>query len=311
MQRASRATWSLKIANLPARDRALANGAIQIAEEDERLFAQPAFYAEFAPLKDHGHFVDSIYVLKDRGWLTANRLTFASPFRELTFSYRETASGGSRHCGKVVVNEPSFGHRKRGRAFFGWIVGIKFKPTWLGSLGTDDPPIIACRNSLARVISEGSSCLALLDPPDQCLLALSRSSRPGSSMSGDYFETSHDRVADLASHFGGSVRTLHRRMKASTGFAPKRFLTMQRFRRSVYDIAARNIGLSLIASDLGFSDQSHLTREFRRYAGVSPGAFKQAWRGRDARPVRFIQDAGPSTRLRLAVWSVEIPPDSI
>jgi AraC-like DNA-binding protein len=101
------------------------------------------------------------------------------------------------------------------------------------------------------------------------------------------------------------VRTLHRRMRTSTGFPPKRFLAMQRFRRSVYEIATRNGGLSLIALDLGFSDQAHLTREFQRHAGVSPSAFKQAWRGGHARAVRFLQDAGPSTRLRMAVWPLE------
>jgi AraC-like DNA-binding protein len=88
-------------------------------------------------------------------------------------------------------------------------------------------------------------------------------------------------------------------------------LTMRRFRRSVYEIATRNTGLSLIAFNLGFSDQAHLTREFRRHAGVSPGAFKQAWRGRHARAVRFLQDTGPSTRLRMVVWSLETPTNSI
>ena len=101
------------------------------------------------------------------------------------------------------------------------------------------------------------------------------------------------------------MRTLHRRMRTSTGFPPKRFLAMQRFRRSVYEIATRSAGLSVIAFNLGFSDQAHLTREFQRHAGVTPGAFKQAWRGRHARAVRFLQDAGPSTRLRMAVWPLE------
>ena len=66
----------------------------------------------------------------------------------------------------------------------------------------------------------------------------------------------------------------------------KRFLAMQRFRRSVYEIAAGGDGLSVIASDLGFSDQAHLTREFRRHAGVTPGAFRQAW----CRPARRLSD---------------------
>jgi hypothetical protein len=53
-------------------------------------------------------------------------------------------------------------------------------------------------------------------------------------------------------------------MRTSTGFPPKRYLAMQRFRRSVYEIATRSAGLSVIALNLGFSYQAHLTREFRR-----------------------------------------------
>ena len=310
VQRAERQSRIRQIANLLTRVRALANEAIQGAEDCERVFAQQAFYAEFVPQERHSHFVDSIYILKDQGRLTASRLTFASPFRELTFSYRDSADGVSGRSRKVAVNGPSFGHRRKGRAFFGWIIGIKFKPSWPGSLRADAPPVVACQNSLARIISERPSGPSVLDPVDQLLLALSQPTQ-GASKRRDYFETPHYRVADLASHVGRSVRTLHRRIKASTGLAPKRFLTMQRFRRAVHDIATQNIGLSLIASDLGFSDQAHLSREFRRHAGVSPGAFKQAWRGRDARAVRFLQDTGSGTRLRLAVWSNEVSPDSI
>lgn len=284
----------------------MASQATQIAEDVEHLFAQSAFYAEFDPLEDHSNFVDSIYVLKDRGLLTANCLAFASPLRELAFSFRESTAG-SGHSGKVVVNEPNFGHRRKGRAFFGWIIGIKFKPTWSGPLRTEDPVIVGCQGSLARLISSSPSRIGILDPLDQLLLALSQ--QHDSVMSSECFETSHDRVANLARHVGGSVRTLHRRMRTSTGLPPKRFLTMQRFRRSVYEIATRDTGLSLIASDLGFSDQAHLTREFRRHAGVSPGTFKQAWRGRHARAVRFLQDPGRSSRLRMAVWSLETTAD--
>jgi AraC-like DNA-binding protein len=280
----------------------LAHRAIRIVEDGEHLFAQPTFYAEFAPLESHSNFVDSIYILRDRGLLTANRLTFASPFREIVFSFPESAQG-SGHRDRVVVKEPNFGHRKKGRTFFGWIIGIRFKPTWLGRLCAEDPVIVGCQNSLARVIANNNpSCLDVLDSLDQVLLALSQQARQGSIIGSNYFETSHDRVASLASHVGRSVRTLHRRMRTSTGFAPKRFLSVQRFRRSVYEIATENTELSLIAFDLGFSDQAHLTREFQRHAGVSPSAFKRAWRGRHGRAVRFLQDAGPSTRLRMAVW---------
>jgi AraC-like DNA-binding protein len=282
----------------------LANRGIQKAEDGEHVFAQPSFYAEFAPLEDHSSFVDSIYVLKDRGQLTENRLAFASPLRELAFIFRESTQG-AKHSSKVVLNEPNCGHRKKGRAFFGWIIGIKFKPVWSNSLPTDNPMIVTCQDSLARVIEVNPSYLDLLNPLDQALSALSQQTQPDSIMSSDCFDTFHDRVGTLANHVGESVRTLHRRVRTSTGFSPKRFLVVQRFRRSVYEIATGGAGLSAIASDLGFSDQAHLTREFQRHAGVSPGAFRQAWGGRHARAVRFLQDTGRSTRLRMAVWPLE------
>ncbi|WP_156164880.1 helix-turn-helix transcriptional regulator [Bradyrhizobium sp. LTSP885] len=289
---------------MAASDQQWPTGPSQVAEDGDTVFARPSFYAEFAPAEDHGSFVDSIYVLKDRGQLTESRLAFASPFRELAFIFPESASG-SGHSGKVVLNEPNGGHRKKGRTFFGWIIGIKFKPTWSDPLHTDNPAIVACQNSLARVTKGRPSCLDVLDHLDQALLALSQQTRHGSVVSDDRFETSHDRVGNLANHVGGTVRTLHRRMTASTGFPPKRFLAMQRFRRSVYEIATGGVGLSVIASDLGFSDQAHLTREFQRHAGVSPGAFKRAWQGRHARAVRFLQDTGRFARLRIAVWPIE------
>ena len=46
----------------------------QMPEDGEHLFAHPSFYAEFAPLEDYSGFVDSIYILKDRGRLTARSL---------------------------------------------------------------------------------------------------------------------------------------------------------------------------------------------------------------------------------------------
>jgi len=47
------------------------------------------------------------------------------------------------------------------------------------------------------------------------------------------------------------------------------------------------------------------------YAGMTPGTFKQAWRQPHARAVRFVQDAGPSTRLTMAVWPFETTTKSV
>jgi len=253
------------------------------ADEDEvSVFARPSFYAEFAPREDQAAFVDSIYILKDRGRLTEGRISFASPLKELAFIFRKDGPGG-----KVVFNEPSLDYRRKARAFFGWI---------------HDPAIVACRDALARVVRDSPSCFDILDTMDLTLLALARQARHGSIAGRDPLDAPHGRVSDLANHVGKSVRTLQRRVRTSTGCPPRRFLAMQRFRRSVYEIAAGGDGLSVIAFDLGFSDQAHLTREFRRHAGVTPGAFRQAWCRPRAQAVRFLQDTERSTRLMMAVW---------
>jgi AraC-like DNA-binding protein len=232
--------------------------------------------------------------------LTESRMSFASPFKELAFIFREGGPGG-----KVVFNEPSLENRRKGRAFFGWIVGVKFKPNWPRTSSVHDPAILTCRDALARVVRENPSCFDILETVDRTLLAHSRQASHGSVAGGELLDTPRGRVSDLADRVGRSVRTLQRRVRTSTGCSPKRFLAVQRFRRSVYEIAAGGDGLSMIASDLGFSDQAHLTREFRRHAGVTPGAFRQAWCRPRAQAVRFLQDAERSTRLMMAVWPLE------
>jgi AraC-like DNA-binding protein len=275
----------------------MTTGPTKTDEYEQAIFTRPAFYAEFAPREEEAAFVDSIYVLKDRGQLTESRVSFASPLRELAFIFRGDSPGG-----RVILNLPNLDHRRKGRAFFGWIVGVKFKPNWTEAPDVHDPAIVACRDALACMVRNGPSCFDILDAMDRTLLALSRQARHSAVTEADPLDAPHGRVSDLADHAGTSVRTVQRRVRTSTGCPPKRFLAMQRFRRSVYEIAVGGEGLSVIASDLGFSDQAHLTREFRRHAGVTPGAFRQAWCSPRAQAVRFLQDAERSTRLMMAVW---------
>ncbi|MFB9262708.1 helix-turn-helix domain-containing protein [Bradyrhizobium erythrophlei] len=272
-------------------------GPVKTDEDEESIFARSSFYAEFAPREEQAAVVDSIYILKDRGRLTGSRMSFASPLRELAFIFRKDAPGG-----KVVFNGPSLDHRRKARAFFGWIVGVKLKPTCPGEPSVADAAIVACRDALEHIIQEGASCSDILDLVDRTLFALSLQTGQVSIAGDAPLEPSQGRVSDLAVRVGSSVRTLQRRVRIWTGCPPKRFLAAQRFRRSLYEIAAGGEGLSAIASDLGFSDQAHLTREFRRHAGVTPGAFRRAWCRPRAQAVRFLQDAGRSTRLMMAVW---------
>ncbi|GAB2481562.1 helix-turn-helix transcriptional regulator [Nocardiopsis aegyptia] len=81
-------------------------------------------------------------------------------------------------------------------------------------------------------------------------------------------------VAPLARREGMGVRLLQRRFADHVGLGPK--TVIRRYR--LYEAAerARRGGAtdwSVVAAELGFSDQSHLTREFTSIIGMPPAAY--------------------------------------
>ena len=77
-------------------------------------------------------------------------------------------------------------------------------------------------------------------------------------------------VADAACLLDGSVRSLQRLVISGTGRPPSFWLQLARVRRSAR--ALRNApSIAEIAYAHGYSDQAHMTREFRRWLGATPG----------------------------------------
>jgi transcriptional regulator GlxA family with amidase domain len=65
--------------------------------------------------------------------------------------------------------------------------------------------------------------------------------------------------------------------KDSQGVAPHRYILECRVKRT-QELLATDMPLSQIAVDVGFSDQSHLTRWFREFVGVTPGSYRRSMR---------------------------------
>jgi AraC-like DNA-binding protein len=255
------------------------------------LAGRRAFYAEFASLPQHLHFVEQLYVMKDCGIMTADRRTFASPFTEIAFLFA-SAPDGLERASRVVVKQPSFGHRNKKRPFHGWVFGIKCR----GSPTTNLPCVVRCQDRLRAELSSATPLTSVVEALDQLCseLALRTVSRvKAASFRGERT------VAELAARQRLSARTLHRHATAATGLPPKRLLAVERFRRAVSNIPNLGVKLSEIADGLGFADQAHMTREFRRHAGLSPGVFRRIWGVDRGETVRFIQDGDSSSRLRL------------
>lgn len=72
-----------------------------------------------------------------------------------------------------------------------------------------------------------------------------------------------------------SPEYLSRQFKAAYGLSPFLFLTSARVRLAKAKIISGS-ALSEAAYAVGFADQSHLSRWFKRIYGVTPGAFAKS-----------------------------------
>ena len=82
------------------------------------------------------------------------------------------------------------------------------------------------------------------------------------------------KIASVADALGTSVRTFQRRLsdmdETFTGI-----LETARMTSANRLIANGDLSLNQIAQELGYSDQAHFTRAFRRWTGISPAAFRR------------------------------------
>ncbi|MBB6274158.1 AraC-like DNA-binding protein [Pedobacter cryoconitis] len=81
-------------------------------------------------------------------------------------------------------------------------------------------------------------------------------------------------VSQIAEAAHTTVRTLERKFKQSSGYTVKDVSAVMRFeqvRNQLWTYPDSN--LAGLAHELGYTDQSHLSREFKRYSGTTPAAF--------------------------------------
>jgi AraC-like DNA-binding protein len=82
-------------------------------------------------------------------------------------------------------------------------------------------------------------------------------------------------TAQLAEVAGCSRFALHRAFSAAYLMTPGDYQRLVRL-RSARRLIAQGWSIGDAAADAGFADQSHLTRWFRRYYGITPGGYQQA-----------------------------------
>lgn len=96
-------------------------------------------------------------------------------------------------------------------------------------------------------------------------------------------------VRDVAAAAHATVRTLERNFKQSSGHTVKDVSALMRFeqvRNRLWHHPDSNI--ASLAHELSFTDQSHLSREFKRYSGTTPAAFARKARKAQSITTDFV-----------------------
>lgn len=113
---------------------------------------------------------------------------------------------------------------------------------------------------------------------DACLMAILPQLRPGTAAGLLQRLRAEPALppsaAVLADDMGVGLRTLQRRFMEQLGVGPRqhlRYLRFERARQLLLRGDQRSVDIALAA---GYSDQAHFVREFRRFAGITPGRWR-------------------------------------
>lgn len=84
------------------------------------------------------------------------------------------------------------------------------------------------------------------------------------------------RIDQLEALTGYTCRTIQRQFRQDTGMSPKAFSRILRCQSAIKTIHLRQqLSFSDLAFDLGFSDQSHLLREFKKFVSTTPCEYQR------------------------------------
>jgi len=200
-------------------------------------------------------------------------------------------------AGYAILVGPTTGLSTRELTGSGWAVGTMLQPA-AGSvlLGrpvtelTDDAvPLESVAGLDGAALADAVRAAIGRDPDpahrevavaalEQCLAPLAPVDEEGMLVNAivEYVEgdSSVHRVSQVCEKFAVSERTLQRLLAKRVGLTPKWLVQ----RRRLHEVAERLTGpeppdLARVAADLGYSDQAHLTRDFRTVTGLTPGEF--------------------------------------
>lgn len=127
----------------------------------------------------------------------------------------------------------------------------------------------AIRTWLARTENEASGFVAAL-----------RDAHVGRALALVRRDAAHPwTIASLASAVGMSRSAFAARFSELVGEPPMQYVTRLRMERAEVELTHTDVGVSALAGRMGYQSEAAFSRAFKRFAGVSPGAYKRNAQG--------------------------------
>lgn len=82
-------------------------------------------------------------------------------------------------------------------------------------------------------------------------------------------------VEDIAANSGGNRKFLYTVFKNLTGFSPRDYLICYRMRKATSLLKDPNLSVEAVASSVGYQDQFHFSKEFKKNVGMSPTEYRR------------------------------------
>lgn len=86
------------------------------------------------------------------------------------------------------------------------------------------------------------------------------------------------RIGQLAERFNLSPNYISEYFKNSTGQSLQRYISTYKLKMVCQRLQHSSLPVSQIANELGFTDESHLSRQFRKHYNISPSEFRRLYR---------------------------------
>ena len=90
--------------------------------------------------------------------------------------------------------------------------------------------------------------------------------------------TDHVSMKDLAAMTGLSSTQFNSRFRAILRMSPSEYLLSRRVRAAQERLTNSSMSIAEIGMSVGFFDQSHFTKRFRRFTGMTPAAYQNRFR---------------------------------